>query len=199
MTLKDEGRENRRITQSQELYRSIGEFAVAFEQMNGALWNCAMWLLAMAGLRDQGVAQIVLAKLTADPLRDLVRSLIGHIRSPNPDEEKIISDLFNRHLALTQKRNDYLHGEWFIGWGNADTTDWSIAHGHKLDRNKSGPNVKAFKFTAADFDELTKEARELEKLFFRLSACYTGERAVEKNFEFASDGRVVALGKSRNS
>ena len=190
--LNDAVRQITRDTQTKELYRAIGEFAVAFEYMNDAVWNCVMWLLQCAGLKDQSITQILLAKHTADPLRDLLKSLIGHMRPPNPEEEKIIADLFKRHLKLTQKRNDYLHGTWFIGWGNEQTTDWSVAHGHKRDRNSQGANIKAFEFTATDFDALVREANALGDSFRRLTGCFTGPHSVEKNFDVARDGTVCA-------
>ena len=188
--LNDAHREVKRDTQTKELYRAIGEFTVSFEYMNDAIWNCAMWRLQAAGLNDQSIAQILLAKLTADPLRELLRSLLGHMHSPNPKEEKIIANLFNRHKKITENRNDYLHGTWYIGWGNAETEDWSVAHGRKLDRNKQGANVKAFEKTAADFDALTREANALGDSFRRLSGCLNHGYSIETNFEVDDAGKV---------
>jgi hypothetical protein len=88
---------------------------------------------------------------------------------------------------------------WHIGWGNEQTTDWSVARGHKLDRNKGGANVKAFKFEVADFEALTSEADALNHLFRRLSGCFTSPFAVEKNFEFGDGGKVVELKASVGS
>ena len=193
MGLLDTIRDVTRDSQMKELHRAIGEFAVAFEQMNGEIWACIMWQLQAAGLKDQSIAQILLAKQTADPLRELLKSLIGHMRPANPAEEKIIKNLFARHLTITKERNDYLHGIWHIGWGNEQTVDWSVATGYKLDRKKEGTNVKVFSFKVDDFETLTIEANALNQLFRRLSGCFTGPFAVEKNLAFDDDGKVIEL------
>ena len=111
---------------------------------------------------------------------------------------KIIKNLFARHLTITQERNDYLHGIWHIGWGNEQTADWSVATGYKLDRKKEGTNVKVFSFKVDDFETLTIEANALNQLFRRLSGCFTGPFAVEKNFAFDDDGKVIELKASES-
>ena len=77
--------------------------------------------------------------------------------------------------------------------GNEQTTDWSVATGYKLDRKKEGANVKAFSFKVDDFEALTIEANALNQLFRRLSGCFNFDHAVEKNFAFDDDGKVVEL------
>ncbi len=190
MGLLETIREVTRSNQMKELYRGIGEFAVAFELVSHAERSCIVWLLASAGLRDQNIVQILLANRTAEPLRTLLQSLIGHMRPPNPDEEKIVKNILDRHKRLIERRNEVLHGTWFIGYGNEDTTDWSTAHGVKVGKNKGGVKTTPLNYSAAEFDVLTQEANELTKLINRLDGCFLHGRAVEKNFEISDDGGV---------
>ncbi|MCH7821787.1 MAG: hypothetical protein IIA07_07195 [Proteobacteria bacterium] len=172
------------------LHRAIGEFVVEFEAITHQQWRCILWLLASAGLKDQDIVHILLADYTAEPMRVMLQSLIGHMRPTNADEEAIVKNLLDRHQKLISRRNDVIHGTWVIGYGNDQTTDWGTALGLKFSKNKKGANVKEFQYRVEDFEELRDEANALGQAFSRLSGCFTGGNAVEKNFDVADDGTV---------
>jgi hypothetical protein len=92
-----------------ELHRAIGEFVVAFEQTCHAMQTCIIGILACAGLRDQQVVQIILAGVTAEPLRAMFESLIGERVQLNEVERGIIKNSVNRFQKLTEERNDIIH------------------------------------------------------------------------------------------
>ena len=189
MGLRDTIRAVTRDGQMKDLHRAIGEFAVAFESVTHQEWRCISWLLASAGLKDQQIVQILLAGYTAGRMRQMLQSLIGQIRPDNPAEKGIVKDLLDRHQKLISRRNDVLHGTWFIGYGNEETTDWSTAIGFKLSKDKKGAKHKTLKYKVEDFEEMIKEAEDLTVALHRLTGCFTGGHAVEKNFE-VNDGRV---------
>ena len=83
----------------------------------------------------QQIVQILLAGYTAEPLRQMLQSLIGQMRPDNPAEDAIVKDLLNRHQKLCSRRNDVPYGTWIIGYGNEGTTDWSTAIGFKLGKD----------------------------------------------------------------
>lgn len=195
MTSKDTIRASQRDAQMRALHQAIGEFVVAFEAITQQQWICSLWLLASAGLNDQQIVQILLADKTAEPMRVMLQSLIGHMRPPNADEEAIVKNLIDRHQKLITARNGVMHSTWMIGYGNEQTTDWGTAVGSKLGKNKKGANVKGFNYRVEDFEKLTAEAKALGETFSRLSGCFTGGHAVEKNFDVADDGRVSVPGE----
>ena len=123
MGLLDTIRDVTRDSQMKELHRAIGEFAVAFESVTHQEWRCILWLLESAGLKDNQIVQILVADYTAELMRVMLQSLIGHIRPENPAEKAIVKNLLVRHQKLISRRNDVLHGTWFIGYGNEETTD----------------------------------------------------------------------------
>ncbi len=190
MGLLDAIRDVTRDSQMKELHRAIGEFAVAFESVTHQEWRCISWLLASAGLKDRHIVQILLAGYTAGRMRAMLQSLLGHIRPENAAEEAIIKDFLDRHQQLITRRNDVLHGTWFIGYGNEETTDWSTAVGFKLGKDGKGAKHKTFEYKVDDFEEMTKEANELIAAFDRLTGCFIGGYEVEKNFEVDENGRV---------
>lgn len=192
VTESNEKRDENRKVQMDELHRAIGEFVVAFETITHQQYSCILWLLASAGLNDQQIVQILLSGKNAEPLRQLLQSLLGHMRPSNVAEEAIVKNILDRHKSLIERRNEVVHGTWHIGWGNEHTTDWGEAAGFKLGKDKDGAKVKGFKYRVEDFEELAREAKELAKAYFRLSGCFTGCHAVERNFDVDDDGNVSA-------
>jgi hypothetical protein len=172
------------------LYRSIGEFVVTFEHGCLAIQKCIIALFNNSGLKNQKVTHIVLAGLTAEPLRTLFESLVGELVQIGESERKIIRNAVNRFQTLTQRRNDIIHSTWFIGYGNEGTTDFSEASGVKYHKDKSGAAVKSFRHTAENFSELTSEAQALAQIFERINMCLAFSLSVENNFVVSDQGHV---------
>jgi hypothetical protein len=185
-------RDELRKAQVGALHRAIGEFAVAFETISHQQYRCIEVLLKGAGLRDERVVQILFADYTSEPMRAMLQSLIGQLRPTNASEQAIVKNLLVRHQKLISRRNEVMHGTWMIGQGSAQTTDWGTAFGWKLGKNKKGASVKGFEYRVEDFNEMTREANELVRAFFRLYGCYSGKFDVAKNFDVDDDGAVAA-------
>jgi hypothetical protein len=62
-------------TQTEAIYRAIGEFIVKFEVACFSISLCVQAMLERSGLRNQQVTSILLAGITAEPLRALIESL----------------------------------------------------------------------------------------------------------------------------
>jgi len=179
-----------RDIQTHELYASIGEFIVKFEHVCHAMQTTITFIIHGQGLKNQRVANILLAGYTADPLRTLLESLIGETVDLNNNEKNIIKNIFSRIQKITEKRNDIVHSTWFIGWGNETTQDYTDAPGHKLHKNKQGAALKAFNYKSDNFSEFVEEAEKLSSLVLRLHGCITSGFSIEKNFK-VKDGIVV--------
>ncbi len=195
MAENDLERKELRTAQMRALHQAIGEFAVEFETVTHQEWRCVNALLEHVGLHDQGVAQVLFADYTSEPMRAMLQSLIGEVRKPDAAEAAIVKNLLDRHQKLISRRNEVMHGTWLIGWGNEEKTDWGTAVGWKLGKNKQGAKVKGFRYRVEDFNELTGNANALSKAFSRLAGCYSGGFEVEKNFDVADDGTVSAPNK----
>ena len=139
-----------------------------FEHACHAIQFGIIGLLACAGLQNQGVAQIIVAGLTAEPLRKLFQSLVAQSQILNDNEKKILNIMLKRFQELTNERNDIIHSMWFVGWGDENTTDFSQVKGMKYHKNKSGAVFKSFAKTVNNFRELSKKAETLEVFFQRL-------------------------------
>jgi aldehyde:ferredoxin oxidoreductase len=123
-------------------------------------------------------------------MRAMLQSLISHLRPENATEKAVVKNLLDRHQKLISRRNDVLHGTWFIGYGNEETTDWSTAVGFKLGKDRKGAKHKTFEYNVENFEEMIKEAEDLTAALDRLTGCFTAGSDVEKNFNADNDGRV---------
>ncbi|ODS33581.1 MAG: hypothetical protein SCARUB_01315 [Candidatus Scalindua rubra] len=187
--MNEQERRERWKKDTDELYCSIGEFVVKFEHVCHALQTDIVSLLDRAGLHNQSITQILLAGITAEPLRTLFESLVCETQTLNNIERKILKNALNRFQSLTQERNDIVHSIWFIGWGNESSADFSEASGMKFHKNKSGAALKTFNQKAKDFDKLSQEAESLAKIFLRLHGCFVGGLAVGRNFVLSDEAK----------
>jgi len=177
--------------QTNELYASLGKFVVKFEQICYSMRTSIIFILDDSGLKNQQLANIMLADHTAEPLRSILRSLIGETVPLNKNEKEIIKNIFARIKQLIESRNNIAHSAWFIGWSNDTMIDFSEATGYKLHKDKDGSATKIFKYKKEDFEKLSKEAEILSELVFRLHACILGKFSIEKNFDFDKNSKAI--------
>jgi hypothetical protein len=86
--------------------------------------------------------------------------------------------------VATNVRNDYLHGTWFIGWGNSETDDFSRIAFHRLKIRSEGLSAVEGPKAASEIEPMIVECERLKDYFLRLHGCVTwhdGPR-VAKNF-----------------
>jgi len=190
--MNEEERQQQFKDQTGELYRAYGEFAVKFEHVCHAVHTAMVFMLHMEGLKNQQVAHVLLAGLTADPLRSMFAALVAETQQLDNQEKKIIDSVLKRFQGLTEKRNDVIHGTWFIGWANPSDIDFSVAPGFKHRRSNKGASVEPFNSGAGEFQVLTREAEALTAIFQRLHGCFVAGRSVSENFK-VHDGGFVSV------
>ena len=128
--------------QTENLYASIGRFAVEFEHVCNYLSSIIMTILTKEGLENENVIQILLADQTAEPLRALVMALIPEILELSDKDKKIVKNIITRVQELTKKRNEVVHGTWYVGWFGTDKDEFTVAPGRKYKKNKNGCATK---------------------------------------------------------
>ena len=186
----DEETKRKFDVQTEDLYAAIGRFAVEFEHVCNYLRIIIMTILSKEGLGNQQVMQILLADLTAEPLRSLVASLIPETQNLSETDRKIVSKILNPVQDLTKTRNDVLHGTWFIGWVSIGDTEFKNTPGVKYKKDKTGVATKTSNWTVDDFNKLTDNATKLSRLLARVNGCIAGNLTFEKNFVFSEDGNL---------
>jgi hypothetical protein len=161
--------------QTAEQFAAIGRFIVAFEWLCTALrWGTA-WALQREGLRNQGVSNILLNNkyLTAGPLVALHDAILTEIGArKDPTQEAVFDQISKEFGCLTEVRNLYVHANWFIGWANSASRDFSEIGGYKGNPSKkSGDGIIGVPEKIGDILDKVERAETLLHLINRAHGC----------------------------
>lgn len=180
MSNDPESREQRYERQTKEQYAAIGKFVVKFELVCFYLRSTMSNFLQSSGLKKQELARIVFGhrSMTADALREVYMAMTVELYGDNV----VLKDFRSRFQRLTEKRNDIVHGTWFVGWASEDQEDFSAIRGFKDSISKSGSGFKPLPESVEKIAALTREAEELGSLVSRLDGCFRCGFKVSKNF-----------------
>lgn len=99
---------------STSIYHDYGHFAIEFEQLTLAIKICIFSLLNLQGLKDFKYLRILLHDQTAYPLVNKLRSLLALHYESEPERFKSLDKLFTYSLKIIEKRNDIIHGSFFV-------------------------------------------------------------------------------------
>lgn len=181
-------------SQTGQLYKAIGKCAVKFEHVCFAMHQAITVLLGHHGLQNQRLAQVLLADLTAYPLKSILQAMIAEIASLPPTDKSICDKILVRVQKLIERRNDIIHSTWFVGWASSEDTDFSTVSGHKWSRGKQGADFKSATFTSDDFEAFAIECDIVAALIFRLWVCIMDNSQLEKSFVIDTAGNVACPG-----
>jgi hypothetical protein len=158
------------------IYEQLGRFVIQFERVCGALEKCIRVVLKNEGIEKKGIQDVLLAGMTAYPLRELAQSLIAESIHLGKEETALITFVLNEFDKLTKKRNDLIHGKHWVyssmeGENRSSKIDYMV--GSKLHKNKTG----------ADTKELDYQSKDLIKLIADAKSCFYNVLAITKNIE----------------
>lgn len=179
---------------SDELYPTIGEFAVSFEAISHAVIMGIDDVLQKNGLRNSRLTDILVSDLTMQPLQAAYRALLVETETLDESEVVILDDIFKRISQLAEHRNRILHSAWFIDFKNPDDLRNGILLSYKPGRTKKGAKGCPSKVAIQEIRSIIQEARIVEDLVHQLNMCvYTG-RKIRQRFSADPHGKVVATG-----
>jgi hypothetical protein len=193
----DEGERRAKYhAQTEELYASIGRFAVKFEHVTHAMQRTVDQLLARNGLRHAGLANAILSGLTADLMLSIYRAAVMELRKDVMDDAdvKIFKKVVNRIRTLIETRNDIIHRLWFVGWAAPEDQDFSTVTSWKFKNTSAGAEFRPLDFTKDDFNRHAAEAEELARVVNRMTGCLLIGTNFTKNFRLDEEGEVRVPG-----
>jgi len=166
-----EERKEKFKSQTDRLYAGFGRFVVSFEQLIAMMRMMISLHVAQVPAphhsRQQQIANIFTADLTADPLARTFRSIIllsleSYGRQDQlPTIEKLLSNLCSRIDSINKKRNKFLHGTWYIDHASTEQQDFSEARGFKATNTAKGLRLEKLEHTEESFLEAVDECRVL--------------------------------------
>ena len=157
---------------AKEVLSGLGEFVISFERVCASMRSCIFCIFRREGLKNQGLAQVVVNKAAIEGLRTTLGGLYAELRDQDKEDKKQVKILLSRIDKLGTTRNQLLHAEWFLNYDYEDASDEFIALALK---NNSSQNQGAYALkipvTKNKLNENVREAMEILVLLRRLSIC----------------------------
>jgi hypothetical protein len=147
------------------LHEAIGRFVVAFELVIGELRSACRLMLERSGLglKNQPLANIILARVGAAELTELVGAMYREFRPDDSEGAQALEPILKRIDRLRESRNKLIHAAWTLGFPNEQGSVEHVAHSLSFGRARGiGQTVRELRLGPADFDELTTEATKLQ-------------------------------------
>jgi hypothetical protein len=179
----EESRQDKFKRETAELYQAYGKFAIEFEQMCNSMRICLIFAMHAHGLTEQRLIRIMLADLTADPLIKRLRATVGILYEKRPEDIKYLTPLFKFCIDINEKRNEIIHGTWYIGWTSAEQNEFNTASGMKEKLTKDGLRLDSYNYNPKEFSDLTEKVILANTLINRLHGCISFGSEIQKNID----------------
>jgi hypothetical protein len=172
---------------TKEQYEALGRFIEAFEAMVHEARTCCIDMLAigLTNARRQLIAiPLYHQSFSAKPTFDVFRAVFNEtIREEGFRTKHTIADadidcfsgvlgaISGEYEKLASKRNNLLHGTWYIGYQSADDAEASTFYIDKFATTGNGLSPVDMPKTAADLDDLRKRCEEARTWISTLHGC----------------------------
>ena len=171
-TDKEETPEQKRERQTQAIYAAIGRYVEAFEQLVLIIRTACVLITSGNSGQQQRLMNVVFnhRSMSADNLFRIFRSLMAEILKDAPisaeDHDIITSALTQADKEfqdVVSKRNDHLHGTWFVGAGNSASEDWSVPGFIRMKATNQGLDIMPGPRASTDIDALAADCERLNR------------------------------------
>jgi hypothetical protein len=183
--------ESKAHEQERDLYAAVGKFVVSFEHVCRAMQECVVSVLSKDGLKTESLARAPLVGLTARPLFKSFKAVVTEFRKDDPEDMRILENVFKRIERLIETRNDVIHQTWLIGWG--EPKEPSKAKGWKFRLTKHGVESIRREATVEEFNCLSEQAAELSDIVMIVGSCLVVGFSFSKWLFVDKDGTVRTL------
>ncbi|WP_296951808.1 hypothetical protein [uncultured Massilia sp.] len=177
-------------SQADRIFCEIGRFAVKFEHVVMSIGWGITFLLHSQGLKNQQLAHIILAELTAYPAKSILQAMIAEVAELDDQDRSITDKIFKRVQSLIETRNDLVHSVTMVGARGEDDPTFR-ADSHKLTRGRKGAGVKSSQNSVQTLKALSEECTAVDDLINRLwTTVASGEKV---SSQFILNGDTVIL------
>jgi hypothetical protein len=171
-----------------EQYAALGVFVEAFEAMVNEAREGCLDILLRSGIAPMSLVEIAFhhQAMTAKPLFEILQAMIAEIiKDPDapeyPEREafsQVLRQISREYTDLTNKRNNLLHGTWFVGYSSPDDPDSKSFKIRKFRTGHDGLKQLDLPTSAAELNALTIRCVAARDWLSLLCACLGGAKAV---------------------
>ncbi|MEH2486929.1 hypothetical protein [Bradyrhizobium sp. AZCC 2230] len=192
--------EEERARNTEKQYAALGRFVEAFEAMvNEVREACIERLCEGVGSSErQRLIEIpfhhqsMTAKILFDIMRAIIAEIVGDKNSPHHEDrlkfKKILGCIEGEYSSLLSKRNELLHGTWFIGYGAPDDPNAERFLVRKYKTTADGLGNIELPKNVAELDELTQRCVDTFLWIGHLDICLQDKIRVDDFFRQDSRG-----------
>lgn len=184
------------IQQTEEQYALLGKFVNKFELMIFQLRNGIRNNAGFQNIHQQRISNIFFAELSAQSLVKIYKSIVLLNTGLDKFNTALLSSLHNRTIKLITKRNEIVHGTYFIGWASQDDVEFNKSYGFKNLNTKNGGEIKPLELNKEKMSELISECEFLSDFYIRFSTCLMIPFEMRKNLPL-SEEEITLLAKGR--
>ena len=183
-----------------EQYAALGRFVEAFEAMVNEVREACIERLceALGSSERQRLIEIpfhhqgMTAKILFNIMRAIIAEIVNNENSPHHDDrlkiKKILGCIEGEYNSLLNKRNELLHGTWFVGYTSTEDPNAERFMVRKYKTTADGlANIELPK-NVAQLDELTQRCVDALLWIGHLDICLQEKIRIEDFFRQESAG-----------
>jgi hypothetical protein len=186
-SMTDSTGQSDRVAQMGEIYQALGRFTVEFSRMVHAMEST----LIMGAGGNQDVLNAIIIEMTGHPLMNAWRSALLDAGDLSDNDRPVLKELVKEVDKMINLRNDWVHGSWYVGYGNDTTTDWGEAFVARYKNSATGvasPSKLKIRPRAAYIEKAAVHASVLADAIMNFSIAFWRQRVQSVHItEYASD------------
>jgi hypothetical protein len=170
------------------IFEGLGQLVIEFERFILTLKVSIYTVLMLDGLKEVRYARVLLADLTAYPILQRFRSLLGIRYVGRNSELEHVDRLFALTAELISQRNFMVHGSWFT---DRQENHPKAAEILKDKIFKRGVDAESRALSTVEIQALIEKIRLADSLFTALNLCiYEPERDLRQKLASARIERL---------
>ncbi len=155
--------------QAEELLLELGRFAIAFERVCEGMRNAILVIFHSEGLKNQGMAKVVIGDKASGELQVLLGALFSELRARTDNQDcEALHSLITEIKDLTERRNTIIHTAWRFGNNAAFAELYASAIRPRV-KQKQGAVSEIHGISAGYLRELVVKATEIQEKLRRLT------------------------------
>jgi len=184
-------------------YEALGQFVESFEKMVDDVREICIQRIGSGG--DERLAEIAFhhQAMTAKPLFDIMRAILAHAVNHHADRalfRSVLGRIEREYSHLYNKRNELLHGTWFIGYSSQKDPDAAEFYVKKLKTSADGlVGVKDLPKNAHELTDLANACSEVRIWLGEIDRCIQDNLKLTDVFNQRNDEWVLAFGDNERT
>lgn len=155
-----------------DAYRAVGRYVVEFSRM---IFFMRLGLEGELFGGNRVLIDQLFEKASADKIRRLFFAVCKDKAKPDKSEKKIVDRLEARVRREVRRRNEFAHGDWWIGFGRKDDGTAGDPLVGRLSQTKGGLK----ELPVAEIDQISSAVYELRQLVAEFGDICLGHWAVK--------------------